>query len=121
MGYSFEATRTPTTKDLYWAAGFLEGEGHFRKTRTTHQATADQCNPEPVAKLLEIFGGRVYKKPRTYPHNDVWVWIACGARARGIMLTLYPLLSTKRQEQIRKAANKSDRGLSALWGKQAAV
>jgi len=102
MGHSFEAIRTPTIKELHWAAGFLEGEGYFRATRTSHQVSADQCNPEPVGKLLEIFGGRVYKKSRTPPHNDVWIWITCGARARGIMMTLYPLLSDKRKDQIQK-------------------
>lgn len=96
-------------RDLGWAAGFLEGEGCFWSgTGGTITAAAAQVNPEPIAKLLVLFGGRATK--RTNKHgvlgdkgNDLWWWEVYGARARGVMLTLYPLLSQKRKDQIKKA------------------
>lgn len=94
------ATRKPTARDLEWAAGFLEGEGYFSGRENKQRVEAAQLNPEPLAKLLEIFGGRVKKYRSNYP---IWLWIVHGARARGVMMTLYPLLSHVRQTQIRVA------------------
>lgn len=57
-------------KDFYWAAGFLEGEGSFSIMSGTDlraRITAGQKIIEPLQKLLEIFGGRIYTlKNRTY-------------------------------------------------------
>ena len=43
-------------------------------------------------------------------------WIVFGGRARGVMQTLYSLLSTRRKEAIRLAlaAGNSNRGLAIL-------
>lgn len=97
------ATRKPTTRDLEWAAGFLEGEACFRRTSTSENISVSQVDAEPVVRLLEIFGGRALKLPRIQPHNDVWIWSISGARARGVMLTLYSLLGQRRKQQIQKA------------------
>lgn len=102
-----EATVTPTTRDLYWAAGFLEGEGYFGHTGGSEVVRAPQVNPEPVERLLKLFGGRVtLNKRKTPAGNDTqyWVWQVSGARARGVMMTLYSLLSNKRQAQIETAS-----------------
>ncbi len=53
------AIRKPSIRDLEWAAGFLEGEGSFVTTVTTQLVTAVQENPDPLIRLLEIFGGKV--------------------------------------------------------------
>lgn len=96
-----KATVHPTTRDLEWAAGFLEGEGSFdRRTgkKNSGRVQAYQVNFEPIGRLLALFGGAA-KKYR----QAGWYWYACGSRARGIMMTLYPLMSARRQEQIRVA------------------
>lgn len=94
------ASRTPTLRDLEWAAGFIEGEGSFSGRQNKQRVEAAQLNPEPVAKLLLIFGGRVKKYRKNYP---IWLWVVHGARARGVMMTLYAMMSSVRQEQIRNA------------------
>ena len=97
------ATLKPTIKDLYWAAGFVEGEGSFS---SDSRVSVVQVNPEPVERLLALFGGALkqYQKRQgaihKTPPSPVWTWYASGGRARGIMMTLYPLLSKKRQNQI---------------------
>jgi len=97
------AVRTPTNADLAWIAGFLEGEGCFYGTDSGQSIQASQVNPEPLGKLLELLGGRVLKKKGHGSSKDFWLWKVAGSRARGIMLTLWPLMSYKRQEQIKKA------------------
>lgn len=101
------AKRYATVRDIEWAAGFLEGEGHFRRqSNSSERIQAKQVQREPLERLQAIFGGRVYptshKKSRDMgkPWNDIWTWDVCGARARGIMMTIYALMSPKRQRQI---------------------
>lgn len=97
------ATVTPTIRRLAWAAGFLEGEGHFEWNRTSGRVDATQVQLEPLERILALFGGNIKaQRPREnqQPH---WRWWVCGSRARGVMLTLYPMMSPRRQGQIRKA------------------
>jgi hypothetical protein len=49
--------------------------------------------------LQLMFGGSIYFSRRTYP---IWRWVLTGPQAAGLMLTLYPLMTTKRQGEIRK-------------------
>lgn len=106
----FEAAQTPTTADLHWAAGFLEGEGTFHsqdngRNRFSQVVSATQVESEPLAKMLVLFGGTLRQYgpyARNKNSNPYWLWTTSGARARGIAMTLYPLLSVKRQEQIEK-------------------
>lgn len=103
--YTKKAKKSPTYADISWAAGFIEGEGSFHLTAKGGQVSACQVNPGPLDKLLELFGGsihtekRVQNKPNWKPRLN---WRTSGARARGIALTLYPLMSSRRQEQIRR-------------------
>lgn len=99
-----KALINPTTRDLEWAAGFLEGEGNFRgvsKGEGTSRVRCCQCNREPMDRIVAMFGGRLgLVKRRTTGHQDVYQWELSGARARGVMLTLFSMMSAKRQEQI---------------------
>lgn len=93
------ATGRPRLRDLEWAAGFLEGEGGFYKTPTSHLASATQKETrEPLERLHRLFGGGI-ARPRP---NGVMCWQAYGSRARGIAMTLYALLSARRKAQIRR-------------------
>lgn len=98
------ATKPSTTRDLEWAAGFLEGEGNFRgadKGEGTARVRCSQCNREPMDRLVALFGGSMgYVERRSPRHQDVWQWQLSGARARGVMMTLYPLMSERRKAQI---------------------
>lgn len=93
--------------DLYYAAGFLEGEGSFVvRERFDPSITAGQVQLEPLERLQELFGGNIYpcklaKNGRQPSH----VWNLNGSRAIGLMLTLFPMMSTRRQSQIANAVN----------------
>ena len=96
-----KASAHPTIRDIAWAAGFIEGEGHFR---SRSQVTAVQVDVEPLNRLVALFGGSIVPHTRAgnkHGWQASWTWRASGARARGIALTLYPLLSARRQTQIR--------------------
>lgn len=107
---SKQAASSPTVADLAWAAGFLEGEGNFyANTRAnkhvSHGVRAVQKFAEPLYKLQAMFGGSVSlthkagpKYPNAYPE-----WRVYGARARGVMLTLFSFLSSRRRGQVRVA------------------
>lgn len=91
--------REPTAEEFAWAAGFLEGEGSFtwnngncRRARVS----AGQKTTEPLQRLLEFFGGRLYTlKSGTYN-----TWMLRGKEARTLMLKLRPSMSTRRKAQI---------------------
>ena len=94
---------SPTNLDLAWAAGFLEGEGHFRFQSKSQTVCANQVNIEPVSRLLSIFGGRcvlLTNMKAKFGRQPQWHWYINGARARGVMMTLYPFFSDLRKQQI---------------------
>ena len=98
------AAERPRIRDLTWVAGFLEGEGCFASGGDSIQVCAVQVQREPLDRLQRWLGGKIYERRSNNPrHNHAWVWQTSGARARGIMMTLYALMSPKRQLQIRKA------------------
>lgn len=94
--------------DLHWAAGFLEGEGSFVFHGTSPAVNCAQVQLQPLKKLHEMFGGSIIT--RHLGKDKGWkeqnYWYRYGAAAIGIMMTLYPLLSKRRQEQILPVINK---------------
>ncbi len=101
------ADRSPSPTDIGWVAGFLEGEGSF-KTNNGPQGcevvTAPQVQKEPLENLRSLVGGSIGKRKHSNPkHNDYWEWSISGARARGLIFTIFTLLSTRRRLQARKA------------------
>ncbi len=91
-------------KKLYWASGFLEGEGCFTTTgpqRTTPIVTATQVQREPLERLLAIFGGKIYLYH--YGKRRYYKWDATGIRAIGIMFCLFQLMSPNRKKRIKDA------------------
>lgn len=110
-----------TTRDLDWVAGFLEGEGCFswRKVRRsgTASVSAVQVQRWPLLRLQELFGGNQYLVPaRQTGHQAKWQWELSGIAGAGLMMTLYPLLSPRRQEQVARAlAEWKTRGVAARY------
>lgn len=90
-----KAEKTPSVKDLHWAAGFMEGEGSF----SCHNVSAGQKQREPLTRLKKWFGGSI--KRREQRGDAFYSWCVSGARARGVAMTLYPILSPRRQKQVR--------------------
>lgn len=64
---------------------------------------------EPLDRLLALFGGHITKfsmerqRQNGGKANDGYIWAIGGARARGVMMTMFPLLSIRRRAQIRGA------------------
>src|SRR6266542_3107809 len=87
------ATAHPTSIDLGWAAGFLEGEGSFSSNQhKSPWVEASQVNRSPLLKLKRLFGGRIRRcrNDRAFANGrKIWRWQVSGPRARGVMLTLY--------------------------------
>lgn len=103
----------PTIKDLYWLAGFLEGEGCFYSRHQNQKAghmttvTAAQVQREPLERCQKWLGGSTcLNSARTRKSQNtqaIWEWSVNGGRAAAVMMTLYPLMSPSRKEQIKKA------------------
>lgn len=97
-----------TLRQVEWAAGFLEGEGCFYSSPLGVRAhrnsvTAAQVQREPLQRLVNMFGGAIYNVPPKKPtHAPAFVWTTTGARAVGIAMTVYSLMSPKRKMQIGK-------------------
>jgi len=98
-----------TVKRIGVLAGFLEGEGSFDRSGGSSRISAHQVNREPIDWLLDLFGGAAkrYHPKQSATHKSqpspVWNWYVSGSRARGVMMTIYSLMSAKRKEQIRRA------------------
>lgn len=94
--------------DLGWAAGFLEGEGHFGFTGSPH-IQAPQVQREPLERLARLFGGTIHERKigRTmFGRTPCPAWHLTGPRAAGVMMTLYGLMSPRRQAKIREVLAK---------------
>lgn len=100
------ARKPISTLDLAWAAGFLEGEGSFLNYSSPN-VTAAQVQREPLERLERLFGGSMGRRiTRGFNNNPIWVWKANARRSIEIMMTLYVLMSPKRQGEIAAAVKK---------------
>lgn len=103
----------PDTRDIVWVAGLLEGEAWFGANRATPVISLSMLDEDVVSRASQVLGA---SRVLTYEQNDCRrpVHRACvrGGKAAGWMMTLYPLMGYRRQEQIRDAL--------ATW-RQAAV
>lgn len=92
-----------STKDLAWAAGFLEGEGCFSNYGSPI-VTAAQVQREPLDRLSFMFGGNItYRKINGAAGRSIWTWRTHAYRAAEIMMTLYVPMSPKRKGEIEYA------------------
>jgi hypothetical protein len=95
-----------STKELYWAAGFIEGEGCFstykRRITIDFRIVVSQVEIEPLIHLQNLFGGTIHRiKRKAKGCGYIHTWQLYNAKARGLAMTLFSLMSTKRQNQIR--------------------
>ena|SRR5689334_7865416 len=105
-----------TERDLWWIAGFLEGEGSFDMASRSQRIHAAQVNPEPILKLQKLVGGKIYEiiPTSSFSKNPQQHWHLGGEPARELMVLLYPLMSAKRQEQIITALKQRESAHDAL-------
>ncbi len=93
--------------DIHWMAGFCDGEAYFGIRKSTPVIAIAQKDIWPLEKVSSLFGGKIYnlmgggyKKEGRLP-RPMNVLHMNGKRAIGVMMTLYPLLSPRRQEKIK--------------------
>lgn len=101
-----KATIRPNHRDLGWIAGFIEGEGTFNSRHAAYVG-AVQVQREPLERLQRLCGGQIYAMRPSPKCNGraqpSFGWRVCGARARGVMLTIFLLMSPRRKTQISRA------------------
>jgi hypothetical protein len=88
------------SRDIGWAAGFLEGEGYFSWNRTAISVQASQVQREPLDRLQMLFGGRINGPYSSKNQNPYFRWSLCGTRAAEVCMTLFVLMSPKRKEKM---------------------
>ncbi len=107
---------SPPVKELYWAAGFLDGEcsidlhGNGKTKDHIHpRIAARQNEKEPLDKLQRLFGGTIgsvnQRSNKLAKQSHIWNWSVTGARAIGVMLTIFSMLTEKRRTQITTSMN----------------
>src|SRR5260221_9352025 len=98
-------------KDLYWLSAIIEGEGCFTANRK-----GPYCYPKITVKMTDedimrrvgnILGSNVHQYKgqddnfiRTMKCKDTYQTTVTGIRARGWMMTLYPLMGERRKSRI---------------------
>lgn len=102
-------------KELFWAAGFLEGEGSFYSNDSGYTSqiriqAVQTATTEPLERLQRLFGGNLVPVSREKERQkgscntkDNWRWSLYSDKAVIAMLHLYSLMSNKRKAQIQYA------------------
>lgn len=90
-----------TSTDIGWIAGFLEGEGCFSQNAAA-SIYAKQVSIEPLEQLVRLVGGTIYRLAigRNGPRQAIHQWYIGGSDAAGLGMTIYCLMSPRRQSQI---------------------
>ena len=89
-------------RDLGWAAGFIEGEGYFDKNYGSPAIVVGQVQREPLERLVRLFGGSITTGNKLRGHQQATLkWRRGGPSGRGIMMTMYGLMSPRRRQQIK--------------------
>lgn len=96
----------PNLKELYWAVGFIEGEGTFNHTngRSGLHIKVAQNEIDPLERLQKVFGGKIYREHRKYKGKprDIWCWAIYSSNAAAVMMTIYSLMSVRRKARIKE-------------------
>lgn len=89
--------------DAAWAAGFLDGEGHFGISlrgdgRANATVVATQVDPRPLLRLKEFFGGWLSDRiPDGYGGHYQWS-IQGNNKVERLLLVVRPYLSIKGEQ-----------------------
>lgn len=95
-------------KDLYWAAGFLEGDGYFSSSpsRSNDLVGATCADRDILERLQSLFGGNIRqvtgKGLGPLTKKDIYSWRLHGSKGIGLMMTLYSLMGIRRKAKIKQ-------------------
>ena len=96
------------TKDKYWLAGLLEGEGSFMVGPPSDKhipvVSLQMTDQDVVQRVADLFGVTIYyKSSNNVKHKDCWTTRLKGQRAVEVMKEILPLMGQRRQSQIKRA------------------
>ncbi len=90
---------------VIWAAGFLDGEAFIGLSIYVYKGSvrpggsvivdAAQNKPEPLERLVELFGGKVARRKNAY--GDFFVWRLYSRKAVAVLRECLPYFAVKRQ------------------------
>jgi hypothetical protein len=88
--------------ELYWIAGFLEGEGNFSRCGGTIVVSATQVQKEPLDRLHNLLSGNIaqYSHKNRLNCQPFYRWQIYGKKAEELMKAIFPIMSPKRQTKI---------------------
>lgn len=90
-------------RDLGWAAGFIEGEGSFDSHGRNTAVTVSQVQRAPLEELVRVLGGSIALHLKARGHQQaLYQWRRGGPGGRGIMMTIFGLMSPRRKQQIQR-------------------
>lgn len=112
----------PTNEELAWAAGFIDGEGHFRLHKTKRSTpdarvygqavlTIAQCDRRVLDKIAYILGGIVYGQfpTKKLEWSDVYRYSLWGnTKVRRAIELLLPWLGEIKANQANQAMLEAD-------------
>lgn len=97
----------PTTGDINWLAGLLEGEGSFgfypKGKRGSPRIWIGMCDRDVIERCRKVMGGKsgIFERQPHARAKTNHVFSVCGVRAAGWAMTLYPLLGERRRAAVR--------------------
>src|SRR5258706_7920996 len=105
--------------DIYWIAGYLEGEGYFgygkanghKNKSLTFKISVGSTDRDVVEKASKILSGvvRLHSNGNGvrdgYARKQVYDFTIHGSKAIQWMMTLYPLMGARRKSRIREIIN----------------
>lgn len=98
------------TKDIYWLAGLIEGDGCFTNSSTVNfspTVAVKMSDADVVNRANDILRFTRHVPVRCFPDSrpdrqPTYIAKVTGTRAIGWMMTLYPLMGERRQARIRE-------------------
>lgn len=94
-------------RDLWWLAGFFEGEASFSgrgSGKGCLTIAVSQVQREPLERVQKLLGGTIYQYDHGKNAKPTWSkfyrWTETGKAAADLMIEIYPLMSPKRQDKI---------------------
>ena len=89
---------------IAWVAGFIEGEGCI-SFRQGASLCVSQVQKFPLEYLNSVVGGKIYKA-MTPAGKPMFRHCLFGAHAVSVLMSIYCLMSPKKQSQIRNVIRK---------------
>lgn len=95
------------TKQIYWIAAFLDGEGYFGFTAgpVITVCSTDLDTIQRYDSIVKSSGSILKVDKRSGSHRDQYKLSMYGNRAVSWMMTIFSLMSKRRQDKIKEIIN----------------